>query len=78
MILIWKTASNDICPIDQRRGVFRFLYNRDLSMEEFTCDQKVHLHENGSSDMLLVEVGNGNSLSNSEGERVVLEKKIVE
>ena len=47
-------------------------------MEEFTCDQKVHLHENGSSDMLLVEVGNGNGLNNSEGERVVLGRKIVE
>ena len=78
MILIWKAASNDICPIDQRRGVFRFLYNRDLSMEEFTCDPKVYLHENGSSNMLHIGVGNGNGLNNSEGERVVLGRKIVE
>ena len=78
MILIWKAASNDICPFDQRRGVFRFLYNRDLSMEEFTCDPKVYLHENGSSSMLHIGVGNSNDLNNSEGERVVLGKKIVE
>ena len=65
MILIWKTASNDIYPIDQRRGVFRFLHSRDLSMEEFTCDLKVHLHENGSSNVLRVGVGNGNGLIDS-------------
>ena len=35
MILIWKAASNDICLIDQRRGVFRFLHSMDLSMEKF-------------------------------------------
>ena len=47
-------------------------------MESFSCDLKVHLHENGSSDMLLVEVGNGNGLIDSKGERVVLGRKIVE
>ena len=78
MILIWRTASNDICLIDQRRGVFGFLHSRDPSMEGFTCDPKVHLHENGSSDMLHIEVGNGNSSNNSKGERVVLGRKIVE
>ena len=78
MILIWKTASNDIYPIDQRRGVFGYLHIRDPSMEEFMCDPKVHLHENGGSDMLHIGVGNGNGLSNSKGERVVLVRKIVE
>ena len=47
-------------------------------MEEFTCDPKVHLHENGSSDMLHIGVGNSNGLNNSKGERVVLGRKIVE
>ena len=47
-------------------------------MEELTCDPKVHLHENGSSDMLHIGVGNGNGLNNSKGERVVLGRKIVE
>ena len=79
MILIWKAASNDICPpIDQRRGVFGFLHSRDLSMEEFTCGPKALLHENGSSDMLHIEVGNGNGLIDSKGERDVLGRKIVE
>ena len=78
MILIWKTASNDICPIDQRRGVFGFLYSRNSSMEEVTCDQKVLLHENGSSDMLHIGVGNGNDLIDNKGGRVVLGRKIVE
>ena len=47
-------------------------------MESFSCDLKVHLHENGSNDMLHIGIGNGNDLNNSEGERVVLGKKIVE
>ena len=42
------------------------------------CGPKVLLHENGSSDMLHFEVGNGNSLIDSKGERVVLRRKIVE
>ena len=77
MILVWRTASN-IGPIDQRRGVFRFLHSRDLSMKEFRCDPKVLLHENGSSDMLHIEVGNGNSLNDSKSDRVVIGRKIVE
>ena len=47
-------------------------------MEGFSCDLKVLLHENGSGDMLHIEVGNGNGLINSKGERVVLGRKIVE
>ena len=47
-------------------------------MERFTCGSKVHLHKNGSSDILHVEVGNGNSLNNGRGERVILGRKIVE
>ena len=76
MILVWKTASKDICLIDQEREVFGYLHSRDPSMEGFSCDLEVHLHENGSSDML--HVGNGNGLINSKGKRVVLGRKIVE
>ena len=47
-------------------------------MESFSCDLKVLLHENGSSDMLHIGVGNGNGLIDSKGERVVLGRKIVE
>ena len=47
-------------------------------MESFSCDLKVHLHENGSSDMLHIGVGNSNDLNNSKSERVVLGRKIVE
>ena len=47
-------------------------------MEGFTCDPKVLLYENGSSDMLHIGVGNGNGLIDSKGERVVLGRKIVE
>ena len=47
-------------------------------MEEFSCDPKVYLHENGSSDMLHIGIGNGNGLSNGKGERIVLGRKIVE
>ena len=32
------------------------------------CDSKVHLHENGSGDML--HLGNGNGLIDSEGEEL--------
>ena len=76
MSLIWKAASNDICLIDQGREVFGYLHSRDPSMEGFSCDLKVLFHENGSSDMLHIGVGNGNGLS--EGERGVFGRKIVE
>ena len=32
-ILVWRTTSNNISPIDQRRRVFGFLYSRNPSME---------------------------------------------
>ena len=78
LILIWRTASNNIGPIDQGRGVFRFLYGRNLSMEGFTRGPKVHLHENSSGNMLHIKIGNGNGLNDGRGERVVLGRKIVE
>ena len=43
-----------------------------------TYDPKVHLHENGSSDMLHIGVGNGNGLIDSKGKRVIFGRKIVE
>ena len=46
-------------------------------MERFTCGPKVNLHENGSSDMLHVEVGNSNGVNDGKGERVILRRKIV-
>ena len=62
----------------RKERIFRFLRSRDSSMESFTCDSKVYLHENSSSEMLHFEVGNGNSLNDSKGERVVVGRKIVE
>ena len=35
LILVWRTASNNVGPIDQGRGVFGFLHSRDPSMERF-------------------------------------------
>ena len=78
LVLVWRTASNNIGLIDQRRGVFRFLNSRNLSMERFTCGLKVHLHEDGSNDMLHIKVGNSNGLNDGRCKRVILRRKIVE
>ena len=78
LILVWRTTSNNIGPIDQRRWVFRFLHSGNPSMEGFTCGPKVHLHEDSGGNMLHVKVCNGNSLNDGRGERVVLGRKVVE
>ena len=78
LILIWRTASNNIGPIDQGRGVFGFLDSRDPSMERFSCGPKVHLHENSSGNMLHIKVSNGDHLNDGRGEGVVFRRKVVE
>ena len=78
LILIWRTTSNNIGPIDQRRRVFGFLYSRNTSMERFTRGPKVHLHEYSGGNMLHIKDCNGNGLNDGRCERVVLGRKVVE
>ena len=78
LILIRRTSSNNISPIDLGRRVFGFLDMGNLSMEGFVCGPKVHLHKNGSSDMLHIKVGNSNALNNGRDKGVIFGRKVIE
>jgi hypothetical protein len=77
LILVRRTASNNIGPVNQRRRVFRF-HMGDLSMEGFTCGPKVHLHEYARRYMVDIEVGYFEGLNNGRGEGIILVGKVVE
>jgi hypothetical protein len=77
LILIKRTASNNVGPVDQRRRVFGFRMG-DPSMEGFTCGPKVHLHEDARRYVVDIEVGYFEGLNDGRGESIILGWKVVE
>jgi hypothetical protein len=77
LILVRRTASNNIGPVDQGRGVFGFRMG-DPSMERFVCGPKVHLHEDARRYVINIKVGYFEGVNDGRGESVILGWKVIE